>query len=146
MWKNIISVFVMVILMIFGTQARSKATAESGDIDNTTIGSSVASVKSKAKRSLVPEHFEVRQNYPNPFNATTTIEYNLPEGAGVYAVVYNIFGHRIKTLKNNLQKSGKHKLEWDGTTTTGLEVASGVYFYVLLADENYSIGKMLLLK
>lgn len=146
MRKNIISLFLVVILMIFDTQARNIETAESNDIDNTTVGSSNASEKSTTKQSPIPDHFEVLQNYPNPFNATTTIEYDLPVGAGVYAVVYNIFGHRIKTLKNNLQKSGKHKLEWDGTTTAGHEVASGVYFYVLLADANYSIGKMLLLK
>jgi len=141
MWKKNIRLIMVVLLMMFDIQALSTAA-----VDDATEDDSNASASSSEKKSQIPDHFEVRQNYPNPFNAITTIEYDLSEGAGVYAVIYNILGHQIKTLKNDLEEAGRHKLQWDGTTNSGLESASGVYFYVLLSDHNYSIGKMLLLK
>lgn len=146
MWKNVISLLVVVVLMTFNIQASSIPTAGAHEVGNGTEESSNTSIKSTAEKNQTPDHFEVRQNYPNPFNAMTTIEYDLPEGAEVYVVVYNILGHRVRTLMNELKRAGRHKLEWNGITNNGDEAASGIYFYVLLADENYSTGKMLLLK
>ena len=94
----------------------------------------------------IPSKFEVRQNYPNPFNAYTTIEYDIPTGAGVYAVIYNSVGRHIKTLENSLKNPGRYRLEWDGRNDAGQMVSSGVYFYVLVADVNYDIHKMVLMK
>lgn len=94
----------------------------------------------------IPEYFEVRQNYPNPFNSSTVIEYDLPEEAGVYVAIYDILGHRIETLMNEVHAAGRFRVEWDGKTKSGSGAATGTYFYVLVAEENYSIGKMLLLK
>ena len=97
-------------------------------------------------QSQAPKYFDVRQNYPNPFNATTIIEFDLPTESGVYAVVYDVLGRRIRTLENDILSPGRYKLEWDGRTDGDGAVSSGVYFYVLQVDDNYAIRKMLLLK
>jgi flagellar hook assembly protein FlgD len=106
-----------------------------------------SSVKSKADRLRgVPEIFAAQQNYPNPFNSTTTIEYSLPQEAGVYVSIYNIFGHRVRTLVNETGNAGHHVVSWDGRNNAGEPVASGVYFYRLVADDYFAVRKMLLLK
>ncbi len=106
-----------------------------------------SSVKSKADRiSNIPETFATAQNYPNPFNSMTTIEYCLPKEAGVYISVYNIFGLRIRTLVNETRYAGHHVVPWDGRNNAGKPVASGVYFYRLVADDYFAVRKMLLLK
>lgn len=98
------------------------------------------------QRSRVPDHFEVRQNYPNPFNASTSIEFDLPIGAFVFASVYNVLGKRIRTLEMRQRSAGRHLLQWDGRADSGEALATGVYFYVLIADGYYAIHKMVLLK
>lgn len=97
-------------------------------------------------QSQIPKYFEVRQNYPNPFNSSTTIEFDLPLEAVVSAEIYNIFGHRVKSLANERRTPGQYHLEWDGRDDAGDTVASGVYFYLLVADDYYATFKMLHLK
>lgn len=143
MWKNVTTLFLVVILMALDIQAYRIADVQSL-ID--TAESSSVSIGFDTEQNPIPEHFEVRQNYPNPFNATTIIEYDLPDEARVNVVVYNIFLQRVKTLTNKLQLAGKYKLAWDGITYEGNMAASGVYIFVLHADNNYFIGKMILLK
>lgn len=143
MWKNVTTLFLVVIFMALDIQAYKIADVQPL-ID--AAGSSSVSMGFDTEQDPIPQHFEVWQNYPNPFNATTIIEYDLPDEARVNVVVYNIFLQRIKTLTNRLQLAGKYKLEWDGTTYEGNKAASGIYIFVLLAGNNYFIGKMILLK
>lgn len=98
------------------------------------------------KNSSIPEYFFVRQNYPNPFNATTVIEYELPNQATTSVAIYNTLGQKIRTLENQIKEAGRYRIEWDGKNRVGQDVASGIYFYVVLADEYYGINKMVLLK
>lgn len=99
-----------------------------------------------ADSETLPLVFHVCQNFPNPFNSNTVVEFDLPEESGVYALIYNILGSKIKTLENDIKGAGNHVLVWDGRNDKGDTVSSGVYFLVLLADNNYSIKKMMFLK
>lgn len=99
-----------------------------------------------ADSETLPLVFHVCQNFPNPFNSNTVVEFDLPEESGVYALIYNILGSKIKTLENDIKGAGSHVLVWDGRNDKGDTVSSGVYFLVLLADNNYSIKKMMFLK
>ena len=99
-----------------------------------------------------PATFALLQNYPNPFNPTTTIQYALPRQSNVTMKIYNLLGQEIITLRNELQDAGTYNVVWDGRTTSGARIASGVYFYRIEArptDEGasfFSIKKMVLLK
>lgn len=143
MWKNVTTLFLVVILMALDIQAHRIADVQSLFDAATSFN---VSIEFDIGQNPIPNHFEVRQNYPNPFNSTTIIEYDLPDEARVNVAVYDIFMQRIKTLKNRPQMAGRYKLEWDGTTYDGNMAASGVYIFILIADNYYFIGKMILLK
>jgi DNA-binding beta-propeller fold protein YncE len=90
--------------------------------------------------------FGLDQNYPNPFNPATTIEFTLPEKQHVTLSVYNVAGQRVATLVDRVLSAGRKKLTWDGRTSGGDPVSTGVYFYRLHAGEKTLTKKMMLLK
>jgi len=98
----------------------------------------------------VPENYKLAQNYPNPFNPTTTIEYGLPSSGTVSLKVYNLLGQEVATLASGDKNAGTHQVVWDGRTTLGTPVSSGLYFYRLDARSSAgaytNLKKMLLLK
>jgi hypothetical protein len=98
------------------------------------------------KESHLPTTFELRQNYPNPFNASTTIEYTLPIEAGVFIAIYDIFFNRVRTIKNQTSHPGHYEVHWDGRDDRGDGLASGLYFCLFAANDNYLVGKMMLVK
>ena len=94
----------------------------------------------------LPKEFALNQNYPNPFNPSTTIEIVLPVQADINLTVYDILGRRIKTFDNERVPAGVHKVVWDGTSSSGSPVSSGVYFYQLRAGTQVLTKSMMLLK
>ena len=138
----------LIAVLVMGSHARPLESAKVNQTPDTLADDTFLAdfLLESALEEDFPKAFEVRQNYPNPFNATTTIEFDLHSESGVYAVIYNVLGSRIRTLENEVQAPGRHRLEWDGRNDSGDTVSSGVYFYVLVADDNYAIKKMLLLK
>jgi flagellar hook assembly protein FlgD len=61
-------------------------------------------------------------------------------------MVYNILGQVVRTLMNENQTAGEHKVIWDSKDEQGNPVASGVYLYKLVAGNFSESKKMLLLK
>ena len=98
------------------------------------------------KNDLTPEKIVVHQNYPNPFNPTTKIRYELKSNAHVSISIYNIVGHRVKSLMNTSQRSGYKSITWDATNDLGQSVSAGMYIYTVQAGEVRQTKKMLLLK
>lgn len=94
----------------------------------------------------LPTVLALHQNYPNPFNPTTTIEYSLPKRANVTVEIFNILGQSVRTLVNEAKAAGIHRVEWNGTTSDGNQVSSGIYLYRIQAGEFVESKKMLLLK
>lgn len=86
-----------------------------------------------------PAHFRLEQNYPNPFNPSTEIRYHLPEASHVSLKVFNILGHEVATLVNQMQEPGVKTIRFDAA---GL--ASGVYLYRLQAGRYTGTRKMIL--
>ncbi|MEN3039752.1 MAG: T9SS type A sorting domain-containing protein, partial [Candidatus Kryptonium sp.] len=89
----------------------------------------------------IPKRYVLHQNYPNPFNPTTTIEFELPVSANVVLELYNISGQKVRELFNGKLPAGYHKVVVDGR-----DLASGVYFYVLKANDFVGVKKMVLVK
>jgi hypothetical protein len=105
-----------------------------------------ATINNRKGSSTVPETFTLDQNRPNPFNPTTEISYSLPEGCDVSLDIYNITGQRVTTLVNHYQDAGIHSVTWNSRDDNGRQVASGIYFYRLTADNYAETKKMILMK
>jgi hypothetical protein len=85
--------------------------------------------------------YELRQNYPNPFNPVTTIEYSIATPGRVQVEIFNLLGQRVKTLVDQNQTAGSHKVKFDGA-----DLSSGVYFYSIKSGDFFKTKKMILLK
>jgi parallel beta-helix repeat protein len=96
--------------------------------------------------SVLPDKFVLNQNYPNPFNPETEISYQLPKACDVSLKIYNLQGQLIVELVDKYQTSGYKTVVWDGKNRSGNYVSSGVYFYVLKAEDFKSIKRMTFLK
>ncbi len=88
-----------------------------------------------------PLNYSLEQNYPNPFNPTTTIQYRIPRDESVTLKVYNLLGQKVKTLVDEQQRAGSYEIEFRADN-----LASGVYFYRLIAGNYTEIKRMILIK
>jgi hypothetical protein len=91
-------------------------------------------------------HNKLTQNYPNPFNPITTIEYSLSSDSHVNLSVYDAQGRLVRTLEDSYKTRDTHQIKWDGRNNTGNLVASGVYWYRLVAGDFMATKRMVLLK
>jgi hypothetical protein len=89
----------------------------------------------------IPSEFNLAQNYPNPFNPVTSIKYQVPEASLVSIKVYDIIGREVAVLVNEVKNPGNYQIYFDGGN-----LASGVYFYKMIAGDFSSVKKMNLLK
>ena len=96
----------------------------------------------ETRESGIPRTFQLLQNYPNPFNPNTVIQYALPEPGYVELSIYNVLGHRIRTLVDRYQEAGGYAVEWNGRNARGMGVSAGVYLYRLKAGAYEISGKM----
>lgn len=88
-----------------------------------------------------PGAFELFPNSPNPFNPETMIRFQLPASVLVTLTVYDVLGRPVAVLINEPRPAGIHDISFDAT---GL--ASGTYFYRLIAGDQLKTGKMVLSK
>jgi len=91
----------------------------------------------------VPTQYFLGQNYPNPFNPVTEFKFGIAARAKITLKVYDITGRLVQTFFDNMQfNPGTVTVKFDGSN-----LASGVYFYTLLADDNrVDTKKMVLIK
>lgn len=89
----------------------------------------------------VPATYKLYQNYPNPFNPKTTIKFDLPHTVNVTIKIYDLLGREIVTLLNDKVNAGSHTVEFTPTN-----LASGIYFYRLVAGDYTEVKKMALIK
>jgi hypothetical protein len=92
------------------------------------------------------EPVRLGRNVPNPFAGSTTISYSIRTPGEVHLGVYTLTGRLVTELVNGYAEAGPHSVAWDGRDRFGREVASGVYYYILEADEERQAGKMILLR
>jgi flagellar hook assembly protein FlgD len=96
--------------------------------------------------SRPPDRFALYQNIPNPFNPTTVIRFDTAREGNVELRIYDGSGKLIRTLVDRHLPATNHEVTWDGRDDGGAAVASGVYFYRLVADGQRATKKMTFLK
>jgi len=89
----------------------------------------------------LPDNFGLLQNYPNPFNPSTMIRYSIPQWSNVTLKVYDILGKEITTLVNEEKSAGFYEINFNAS-----QLASGIYYYQLKADNFIETRKLMLIK
>ena len=89
----------------------------------------------------IPKKRLISSIHPNPFNPSTRIQFQMPEEGSVSLIVYDIDGHEVETLVNQLLPAGLHEVTWiaDG-------LPSGIYFAKLTAEDRIEHQKLMLVK
>ncbi len=116
-----------------------------GDVFIDNVSLTYQNVSHTNDQSEILTSFKLYPAYPNPFNPQTTIRYDVPHETDVSIVIYDLQGRRVRTLVDE-QKSGSHKVIWDGTNSAGGKVASGLYLYHIKAGDFSETHKVTLLK
>ncbi|MGB8318226.1 MAG: S8 family serine peptidase [Ignavibacteriaceae bacterium] len=86
------------------------------------------------------------QNRPNPFSGITKIRFNSAGNENAQIIIYNILGKKVKELFNSISQAGINTVYWDGTTSAGVQAASGIYIYTLNLNGKFYSRKMMYLK
>ncbi|MDP8219981.1 MAG: FlgD immunoglobulin-like domain containing protein [Candidatus Stygibacter frigidus] len=90
--------------------------------------------------------------YPNPFNGNgqrdqITLDFNIAETVNDFQIaVYNLKGQKVAELYQGEMSQGEHQIYWNGKTTSGQQVAAGLYFYKLSSKEFSIYKKAIILK
>jgi hypothetical protein len=108
-----------------------------GNVVSIELGSYEGAV---VKLNNIPAEFALHQNYPNPFNPTTTVSFSLPVASDYTLSIYNVAGQQVASFSDRAD-AGVVEINWDAST-----MASGVYFYKLVAGNFSDTKKMVLLK
>ena len=121
-----------------------------GDADHKTLyitgGNSVYKIRPLITAvynqvSNLPGIFKLYQNYPNPFNPSTKITYFVPAFSTVTIKVYDFTGREVATIENRERPAGTYSVYFNAK-----QLASGVYFYKLTADDYSAVKKFVLIK
>jgi serine protease len=109
---------------------------------NNAYNPGVSPVGEEAPRQLV----KLAQNHPNPFNPSTSIKFGVARDGHVELAVYDLGGHKVRTLVSESRSSGDYSVTWDGKDDQGSQTPSGLYFYRLTTDGKTISRKMTLVK
>ncbi len=85
--------------------------------------------------------FALENNLPNPFSSQTIIRYTIAKECAVKLEIYNSSGILIRTFNKGITKPRSYQVIWNGCDEKGKEVAKGVYFYRIQADEFKAVRK-----
>jgi len=83
---------------------------------------------------------------PNPFNPATTVQFSLAQGAHVRLDVFDVRGHRVRTLVDHWTAAGSHAATWNGRDGAGRPMSAGLYMLRLQAAGEVRTTKVALVE
>ena len=102
----------------------------------------ITAVNEKDPVASLPEGYHLLQNYPNPFNPCTTISFNLQKRSKVKLNIYDMLGHQVAALLDEVKDAGQYSIPFDGSN-----LPSGLYLCKMQYDDRKVLtNKMMLLK
>jgi sugar lactone lactonase YvrE len=84
--------------------------------------------------------------FPNPFYSDVMIKYSIEQENNIRIEIYDMLGHKVKSLINEIQTAGIYEIQWDATRDDGSSVNPGMYFYTIHAGAIRNSGKILFSK
>ena len=85
-------------------------------------------------------------NYPNPFKDNTRISFSLARQATVSIVIYDMTERPVRVLVDNrlydagqytLKNNGSDAIGWDGKSSSGEDLARGIYFCEIIVTDGF---------
>jgi hypothetical protein len=67
------------------------------------------------------------RNFPNPFNPSTAIRFSAARAGRVDVRIFDVAGRLVQTITKNATQ-GVNEVRWNGQSSEGRNLASGVYF------------------
>lgn len=99
-------------------------------------------IKINARLEITPAStVAIDPNPFNPANGPVTLRFALEAEAAVKARVYDLTGQEVVNLQDGHMNAGSRELKWDGKSSKGAVVASGVYFCHLEVDGSQGFQK-----
>ena len=90
--------------------------------------------------------FTLDGSYPNPTRGASTVRFALDKMAPVQLSVYDVMGRKVATLVDGPVAAGEHEVRWDGHSSGGHAVASGVYLLRLEAGDQVATRRLTVVK
>jgi len=110
------------------------------------VGIDPGDVPIEPENRLIPEMLIVDPAYPNPFNSSVIIPVRLRVPSKVDLRVINILGREVYQRSSLHLSTGTHRLVWDGSTSSGIPLPSGMYFMEVKSISNRVLRQVELLK
>ncbi|MBC8465691.1 T9SS type A sorting domain-containing protein [bacterium] len=102
---------------------------------------SIPELRFESSDIYIPDEFKLLSAYPNPFNISTNIDYKLHKNEHIKVTIYNMNGHLVDILVNDLRPAGYHSVAF-----SALNLPSGQYFCRMEAGGTSQIKKLTLLR
>jgi subtilisin-like proprotein convertase family protein len=97
--------------------------------------------------SRMPQVASLGLSEPNPVGeAGTTIRFGLPNTQRTSIAIYDVAGHRVRTLVEGNLPAGFQQVTWDGRDQHGVRVAAGMYLYRLQTGETTLTRKLVVVR
>lgn len=83
----------------------------------------------------LPREFALGPAVPNPSSGQVSFAVDLPRASAVRLEVLDAQGRLVHTIVREERAAGRYRFTWDGTTSNGRRMASGLYYARLRASE-----------
>jgi len=108
-------------------------------VDSIAVSFTKSSVTCGSQKKA-PTTYALGQNYPNPFNPSTMIPFDVRQSSHVTLTVYNLLGHKITTLVDEIRSEGSYQVRFNAAA-----LSSGIYFYRLVTSDGFLEQRRMLL-
>jgi hypothetical protein len=107
-------------------------------------------VVTAAKAGIDPTDREVMvadiANRPNPFGSSTDVSFSLNKRAKVTITAYDIRGRMVASVFDGVLPQGRHSVAWNGRSSAGNDLPSGIYFFRFSAGAFETTRKAILVR
>lgn len=84
--------------------------------------------------------------YPNPSNNKISFSLKISKPGKVKIELFNSLGQKVKTLTDENLDIGVHTIQWNFLDGTNQKLPRGTYFYRILTENEYRLGKILFIE
>ena len=113
---------------------------------NIVMNEEISEVSIKKEPYSISQEFKFNTVFPKPFNNAIQINFTINHSGYVSIGIYDLRGHWITNLVEEMKTKGVHSINWEGLDLNGNPVASGLYIVVMKFSDLIKTKKIKLIK